>query len=383
MVTPSTGLTSYRAQLGITLLLMIFIGTAASGILPILPIVTRRVTRNTGEVGTVTAAMALATVVLELQTRRLLERFNTGYAIRAGFALCALALALFAVVASLPIMIALGALFGVGFGVVVVTTSATVANLAPAAAMGRAIGAYGIAAALPQIIAPGAALNLLAKRGPTAVFLTLAGSCAVGTLLATTLRLPSLRGQGARLRIALERPRLLTAFSAYYLAAFAFGGIISYAAFVVRGNGLRSASFFFVAFGITRVASRAVSGLALDYVDESQVSLICIIVATFGLFLLAGAPTWSFAAALICGAGLGGFQTTSFVSMLNRVPRPDSAVAISLWNFAADGGIGTSALTLGQVASAWGYRAVFTVLPFALIAALALRTVDRLQRFRA
>lgn len=367
---------SARSQLVQVLLCTICLGAASSGVLPVLPIVVGRFTQVPGEVGIVTAAIALGTVALELLNYRLVYRVGVGRAILAGYAITTVGMAGLAVLPPLAAMVVIGLVLGVGMGIVVASTTIAVELLARPGGRGFALGLYGMAGTVPQIIAPAAMLFLLERSGPRPVFWLSTLVCALGLIAALGLDLPGGQESSGELFVTLRRPSLLLAFCAYLLVAITLGGVLSYSAFVVRGVGMSSATSFFVIFGVARVAARGIAGSLLDRVGEAWISGPSLVLVALGLAMLSLGGTWSVVAAITYGVGLGSVQTASLVSMLERVTRKEATVAGSLWNFAVDAGIGLGALTLAPLGADRGYPTMFMLLPVAAMAALGLRVFD-------
>ncbi|MGB5952042.1 MAG: MFS transporter [Ornithinimicrobium sp.] len=107
---------------------------------------------NEAGAGFVNGVLLLFTVLTQLFVPGLLRRYGWGTVMSVGMVLMGLpALAHILSDALLPIL-ALSAVRGVGFGILTVTGSAAVAELVDPARRGAAIGAYGLAIAVPNLV---------------------------------------------------------------------------------------------------------------------------------------------------------------------------------------------------------------------------------------
>ncbi len=102
--------------------------------------------------GLVTTVMLLMTVLTQAFVPPLLARFGYGTVISVGLLLLGLPSLGYGLSSQLTIVLALSAVRGIGFGVVTVTGSSLVAELAPQAQRGEAIGVYGLAVAIPNLV---------------------------------------------------------------------------------------------------------------------------------------------------------------------------------------------------------------------------------------
>lgn len=362
---------------------MFTVCVSLNAILPTLPFAVENLTRRTDQVGLVTGALSAGAVALELQTAHLLHRWPVSRVLLAGFACATVAMVGFAIVESLWMFVVLGALFGIGFGIVVATTSAMVGELTPKHKRGEAFGAYGLAATLPLIGSPALGLLLISRFGLRSVFWAFSMTCLVGLIASS--RIGNAQGHTAQRLEAGQgvlHGRFILLFAGLACFSFTYGGVVSFAAFVARGSGLASAAAFFVAAGLSRVVSRSASGPLLDRTSEGWLTVSALLAGAAGLAVLTVGGPWVVLAGALYGSGYGIAQTTAIVAMLHRVPRAAAAMVSGWWNFAVDGGIGIGALTLAPLAVFVGYKSMFLILAGILIAVVALRGIDDLLGVR-
>src|SRR5690606_31602315 len=119
---------------------------------------------NATGVGAVTGVLMLFTVAVQLFVPRMLRRWGWARVLVAGLLLLGIPAPLHLLSDELWLTLTLAAVRGAGFAILTVTGSSAVAELVEPARRGRAIGAFGLAIAAPQVvllpIAPWAADNL-------------------------------------------------------------------------------------------------------------------------------------------------------------------------------------------------------------------------------
>lgn len=107
---------------------------------------------STAGAGLVNGVLLLFTVLTQLLVPRALRALGWGPVLSVGLVLLGVPGVLMALDDRLPTVLALSAVRGVGFGILTVTGSAAVAALVGPMRRGEAIGAYGLAVALPNLV---------------------------------------------------------------------------------------------------------------------------------------------------------------------------------------------------------------------------------------
>ena len=167
-----------------------------------------------------------------------------------------------------------------------------------------------------------------------------------------------------------RRPGLLALFGGFALVSYTFGGVITYAPVALVPTGLGSPAVFLAVTGAARAASRWVSGV----IGDRQPSHLLLAGGTgltaVGLVALAlhGGVVAVLIAAVAYGMGYQTMQTGSYLAMVARGGRSDSAVTSALWNSATDVGAGAGAggTMVGLTAAVYGYATAVWVLPVVL-----------------
>lgn len=345
-----------------------------SAILPLLPIAVRDATGSTARSGVVTAAVALGTIVMELQTPRVLRRWRVQTALVAGFCAIGGALVGLSLLPHFPAMVVLGVLFGLGFGLNITVGSIVVAKIGDERGRNEALLLYAGATTVPAILTPPIALLAVQHVHLEGVFAA-GAALAVFGLLCASLSLYEDHGPPSDLRVraTIANGRVMPVLVAFTCVTFTYGATVTLVPLAIRGPGLGSAVTFFLAFGIFRTAGRIASAAALHHVSPVRLLVPGIVLSALGLGCLAvGGLAVDLLAAVVFGLGFGAVQTASLVAMLDR-ERPDAASPVTaLWNVGIDGGTGFGAVVMAPLAAAIGFRWTFAVASGLALGAAAL-----------
>lgn len=372
-----------------------FAGYAA--LLPVAPLWAVRGGADEAGAGLVNGVLLLFTVLTQLWVPGALRRFGWGPVMASGMLLLGLpALGHLASDALMPILV-LSAVRGVGFGILTVTGSAAVAELVDPARRGAAIGAYGLAIALPNLILLPAGAWVAQEWGFWVVFtvsglplLGIPSALALGRILHEPLTEDSevthRRGEQIGRRTAylrLLRPTLLL-----LGVTLAGGALVSFAPQLVDSRPASASAL--LAMGATAAVARwGMGGLSDRYGAQPFLwPLVLLTVLSMGLtaWTVGGAETsgrllglFVLAAGLV-GVSYGGLQNLTLVMAFDVVPRVHHKLASAVWNVGFDLGTGIGSVLVGLIAAGYGFGPALAVT--ALLAGATLPLSVSLRRGR-
>lgn len=356
-------------------------------------------------VGATTGAMMAATALTQLSMGPVLRRFTLRQIFVIGALIMAVPTPFYLLSDQLGPVLVVSAVRGIGFGLVVVSASALVAEIVPARQLARGLGIHGLATGLPMVAALPLAVWVVQQWSFTPVFLGATALTVVGMGLAALL---SVGGESAQ-----ERPGPATgaellgeatdADRAGRAKVSAFRRWFGQAgSFWALGPLLRPALVFFT---LTMALGSVTTFLPLAMVDAATVSLalfvlsLAMIVGRFGAGVLgghldpgrlvlpgalAGAAgmtgvvlgtvndhiVWpAVVGAAIFGLGLGSAQNDALVTILHRAGPGRHGLASTVWNFAYDAGIGTGSVLFGAVLTGLDYPWAFALAVGVILAA--------------
>lgn len=304
--------------------------------------------------GLVTTVMLGVTVVVQFLVPAVERRIGTGRALAIGLLALGAPSPLYLLSTDLTPMLLVSAVRGIGFGVLTVIGSASAAVLAPPARRGEAVGLYGLAVAVPNVlVVPGAvALAQNVAFWPVVVLATV-------PVLAAPLA-PALgadhRPQGVREKAGDRRAaRAAVRPSAVLLTVtLAGGGLTTYLP-IERPTGYL-ATLGLLVVGVTAALGRWRVGRSADRTGTRlllpgtvALGAVGLAVSAFGLWtrvdvlLLVGAAVF--------GTAYGAVQNLTLVVAFARAGGRGVSTVSAVWNAAFDLGTGVGAVVVGTLAA--------------------------------
>ena len=323
--------------------------------------------------GLVNGVLLGATVVAQLAVPRALAAWGTGRVLVAGLLFLGLPAPAYLLSDELAWVLGLSALRGIGFGILTVTGSAAAAHLVDPARRGAAIGAYGLAVAVPNLLLLPASVPLAESLGFAAVF-WLAALPVVG--------IPAAWGLGRVLRdLGHDRPsppaaglaavsdrRALLAVVPAALVLFAVtmagGSLLTFAPLLA---GPTTAMAILLGMGVTAALARWLVGHVADRHGARQFLAPLLVVAGAAM----GGCAWAVAtgsavvlvlAATVLGVSYGALQNLTLVTAFAAAGPTRIPAASAVWNIGFDAGTAAGAVAAGALAAAWSFPVALAVM---------------------
>ncbi|QYN40006.1 MFS transporter [Pseudonocardia sp. DSM 110487] len=340
-------------------------------LLPVVPLWAARGGSGAFGAGATTAVLMATTVATQLAVPWLLVRLGHRWVLAAGSVLLGAPAPALALSSDLPLVLALSALRGVGFGLATVAGSALVAELVPREQHGRAAGWYGLAVGLPQLALLAAGVAVVERFGFTAVFVVAGVAPVLGALLVPAIRV-------ARTTVAIPAgPRRVTRSAlvpvfAMLTCSIAQGGLITFLPLAVPDAGLLVPGAL-LATAAGALLGRLVAGELVDrrgWGGRLLVPGMLLAAAGMGVEVVGGGALVVIGAAAV-GFGFGMVQNDSLTVLFAAFGAGGYGAASAIWNIAYDAGTGVGALGLGAVAESFGYPAAFGAAAVLLCAGMA------------
>jgi len=311
-----------------------------------------------GSAGLVTTAMLLSTVIVQTAVPALVRRLGLAWVLAAGLVLLGAPAPLYLLSRDLSWLLAVSALRGFGFAVLTVLGASLAARVAPSSRHGESIGIYGLAIAVPNLLAvpAGAALTLSGRFAWVAV-----------SAAAPVLAIPLVRklgraaaAEGTRVAGAAGRSRAAMLAAAgpsvvLLVVTLAGGGLVTFLP-IERPDG-KVAALALLGFGVAGALSRWRAGVLADRAGGRVLLPASLVVAAAGLLgvaagLAAGADVLVVAASTVFGAGYGAVLNLSLLVAFARTGREEATTVSAVWNGAFDVGTAVGAVLVGAVAAA-------------------------------
>ncbi|WP_063729286.1 MFS transporter [Streptomyces sp. RTd22] len=331
-----------------------------------------------GGVGAATGVTMATTVGIQLVMSRLLRRYGLRRILAAGALLLGLPTFAYPVSSGLEWVLAVSAVRGVGFGMVAVAGSALVAELVPPGQRGRAVGRYGIAVGLPQVVCLPTGVWCAQQFGFTAVFVVTGAASVLAAPLAGLMsgrraeeheeehagNEAASSGQGGTSRPEGGLRPLAGPWTMLIVSACALGGMTSFLPLALEGDAAAPTALFVLSAAV--ILGRWAAGSFSDRAGSGRLLVPGVLACALGTAGVAGAAAGLPAAAVLgsvaaglYGLGFGALQNDTLVMMFRRAGPRGHGMASTAWNMAYDAGTGVGAVVVGVASQVVGVDGAF------------------------
>lgn len=327
--------------------------------------------------GVVTAVFLVVTIVVQAFIPALTARFGVGPVLVVGLVAMGVPAPFYVLDDGVVWISVLSAVRGAGFAILTVLGATLSAQVAPPGRRGESIGLYGLAIAIPNLVAvpAGVALVLGDSVGWLAWLsaLPLLGIPLVPRLVRSVgpKAQPGHAGANRAAVLAALAPSMVL-----FAVTMAGGGVVTFLP-IERPDGVL-ATVALLVFGATGAVTRWRAGLLADRVGTRLLFPVALTVASVGLVAvgagLAVGDAWVLVGAAVFGAGFGAVQNLSLLCSFTRAGESGTTAASAMWNASFDAGTATGALALGVVAAGIGLDWTYVVVAGLLAALLPLAT---------
>lgn len=324
-------------------------------------------------VGAVNGVLMLFTVLTQPFVPGAVRRLGWGPVMAGGLLLLGLPSVVHPFSDHLGVILGLSAVRGIGFGILTVTGSAAVAELVEPARRGAAVGAYGLAIALPQFLFMPAGPWVAEEVGFWLVFVVGALpvlGCLPAILLGRHLVHDPDTSHGAEPRLHVYR-RLLTPMLLLLGVTLAGGALITFSSDLAGVAWLTTTGLLLMT-ATAALCRWSVGGLA-DRFGAQRFLWPLVLLTGLGLLLVTLSihgsgpthPVQLLAGLAVVGLAYGGLQNLTLVVSFEAVSRRDYGTASAIWNIGFDSGTGLGAVLVGAIAAGASF-------PTALLVAAAI-----------
>ena len=357
-------------------------------ILPVMPLYVADLGGTSNQIGLIIGLFAFVAMFMRPLAGWLIDTRGNRKVLVAGMAIFLLASLGYLLTPSVRGILALRLFHGLGMGLFPTAATVVIAELAPPARRGEAMGWFGIANSIAFILGPAGGLAVVARMGYAVLFLLAAGVAALGLACIWLLRLPARKplspARLPRLGDVFSRAALLPS-AILLLLYLPYGSIISFIPIVATQRGLTNPGLFFTVYAAAMLLVRSKAGGISDRRGRAAVILPGMAIAAVSLVVLgvASGPAGILAGGAIFGIAFGMAQPTLMALVVDRVSPAERGKAMGTFYTAWELGIAAGAAGSGWLLNSIDFGTLFLVAAAAPIAGAFLALRARASRREA
>ncbi len=347
---------------------------AENVVLPVLPLYVRGPLGGSDvAVGVVIGAFSVTALLIRPWAGRLADRRGRRLPMLVGVGIFTLSVSGYLVSRSVPALVGMRLVTGVGEAFFFTGAASAIADLAPDERRGEAISFFSLALWTGIAVGPVVGEVALGDERFSLVWIVSTAFGILAGLLALRIRLPRVKAEERGSTRLIHRGALLPG-AAILMSVCGAAGFFAFVPLYSRQLGLTGARGVFGLFSGVVLAIRFFGARLPDAVGPVRAARMSLVVSAAGLAIMGGwrSPVGLFAATAMYGVG----QALAFPALmalaLGRASSGERGAAIATFTAMVDVAFGVGPLTLGFVADGFGYGAVFLVGAAVALVGLAL-----------
>lgn len=332
-------------------------------LIAVLPLYIRDIGGSESQIGLIIGFFALAALFPRPFIGREIDRGGSKRFMLAGASTFILASFLYLVASNVPILLGVRLIHGLGMALFTTAAFAVVAELAPPARRGEAMGIWGIVPPFASASAPILGLAIRNRWGDDVVFLCSAAMAISALVLVSMVREPTIeRDVHAAMGSLIEKSVLLPSLLVISMT-WVFGAVSSFVLLFAEERSITNAGFYFTVSAGAVFLSRLFGGKLSDQYGRWAVIIPSLGGMAAGLAILSQSGSL---VVLLTGAAVLGFAFGSGYPALSALavdvaPPARRGAAMGTFSAAFEVGIGVGAIGMGVVAGLVGYSSMFLI----------------------
>jgi MFS family permease len=342
--------------------------SSMASLLPTLPLYIEDVGASKQQIGIVMGSFAIGLLVCRPYLGRMADERGRKLVLIIGVLAALIAPLGYAVVKSIPLLMALRAFHGISIAAFTTAYSALVTDIAPTDKRGEIIGYMSLVNPVGMAIGPALGGYLQASVGYIPLFLLSTGLATFALLCTLQIISPTLdtqpRGESndSNFWEILFSPRVRILTTVMLLVGLAFGTLSTFVPLFIKSIKINfNAGLFYSAAAITSFSVRLLIGKLSDRIGRGLFITIGIACYSISMFLLwqANSPTSFLIAALVEGAGGGTMIPMMVATVADRSQPQERGKIFAVCVGGFDVGIAIAGPVLGSISEQVGYRNMF------------------------
>lgn len=318
------------------------------------------------EAGLVTTVFLISAIIIRPFAGFGMERFGARTILLTSLFIFLISSILYFAASSMPLLLIVRFLHGIGFGMATTAAGGIVANIIPDSRRGEGMGYFIMSANLAMVLGPFIGLTSI-QLWDSKVLYSISVLCAIFSFIAGLLiRIPSKEHSKKvvnhfQIRNFFEASAVpISIVGAFF--AIVYSGILSFVSVYAKEIGLIGvSSLFFVVYAAVLLISRPFTGRWFDRFGPNVIIFPAIILFSIGMYFLSGshsALVFLISAALI-GLGYGTIFPTLQTIAIQKAHPSKSGTATATFLSIFDTGIGFGSFIVGMIVADIGFRSFY------------------------
>lgn len=334
--------------------------------LPTLPIYVLNQGGSSTDVGLLSAIFLFFAIMIRFFTDNGIKKWGKKYYLYIGCILCFVSAITYILATTVPRLLSLRVLHGLGFGIATTLYAAIVTDLIPKSRRGEGMGYFGLGTTLAMAIAPGLGVWIVDNFSFNSLFMVATFSQVLALWCLSLCTIPEdrtvqpVKPASSFVDKLIERTLLFQALLAL-LFGVCIGGILNFIALLAREAQIANAGAFFLMCTICIFVSRLITGRIFDKKGPAWVLLPGAMLLLCGFIVLAQSKdmTSFLIASALYGFGYGTIFPALQTWMFNLVPAEKRSSASATFYNMIDIGNGVGSVALGMLAGQFGYASIY------------------------
>ena len=340
------------------------------------------------DAGIVLACFTLTAVIVRPWIGRLSDRRAKKTIMLVGAVILAASSLLYHPAHSVPLVMAVRVLHGVGWAAFGTAASALAADLAPPSRRGEAMGYFGVGMSVAMAAGPALGVFLVGRAGYGALFLTAMVVSAAAVLMTVGIAEPRRESMGAPPQSGWRSfilPSALFPSAVLFTNALTYASVVALLPLFAEEGDLGNPGLFFTVFAVIVLVIRGPLGRLSDRRGRVVVVAPGLLVTFVALLVLSRAESMAalLVVAVLYAIGVGAAQPTLMAMTIDRAKPQERGAAMGTFTTAMDLGIGIGSIVWGLMAEAFGFQTMYVAASFmGLVGVAVLLAGARKQRIR-
>lgn len=345
------------------------------------PIFVTQISKNPALGGAMMTAFMVAAILTRPFVSAFLQKINIKKAIAITLCLIFACIYLSYSQTSIPFLLFIRAIEGIGFGIMTTLLGTIVTFYIPSERIGEGIGYFSMASSLGGTLAPVLALFMIHSFSFKSMLLL--AFAIIISILGCSILIKRIRvdhqsnTQKSIIHYVFDKGAILPSFLVMFLCV-TFGGVFNFIDGLGNETGLGAQiSLFFVIFVILMITIRPLSGRIFDRKGHTVLILPASLLGIIGLLLLANTKnlTTLLAAAVFYSIGYAIIQPTLQAWAVSQVSPDKKGTANAMILTGMDLGMAIGSPTLGMIAGNTSYKSMFGYSSICIVILLAIYLV--------